>query len=109
MTRRRVDLARLGLGVAALASPRALLPSEADTRWSRVFTRILGARYVLQSTAGLVHRRPWVPQVDAGVDLVHAATMLGLAALSQSHRRVALTSAATAVFFAVADLAEDER
>ena len=106
---RPVDLARLGLGVVALAAPHAVLPAAADTRWTRGFTRILGARYVVQSSVGLLDQKPWVPAVDAGVDLVHAATMLGLAAVSPRHRSVALVSAGAAVAFAVVDVKEDGR
>ena len=106
---RPVDVLRLGLGSVAVAAPRRVLPPAADTRWTRGFTRILGGRYVVQSSAGLLEQRPWVPEVDATVDVVHALTMLGLAAVSPRHRRVALVSAAAAVAFAVLDLTEAER
>ena len=103
---RPVDLARLALGSAALLRPGLFL------RWGRAdddpvvrrAVRVLGGRYVVQSAAGLVLRRAWVPDVDAAVDLVHAATMLGLAAVAPDHRRLALLSAVIAVGFAGADL-----
>jgi hypothetical protein len=104
-----VDVLRLSVGVAALGAPGVLLPSAADTRWTRVFTRILGARYVVQSGFGLLERRAWVPAADATVDVVHAVSMLGLAAVSPRHRRVALVSAGCAVAFATLDLTEEER
>ena len=106
---RPVDVLRLGLGAAAVTAPSRLLPAAADTRWSRGFTRILGARYVVQSSFGLLEQRPWVPEVDAAIDVVHAATMVGLAGVSPRHRRVALASAAAAVAFAFLDLREDEK
>lgn len=106
---RPVDVLRLGLGAAALTAPSRLLPATADTRWSRGFTRILGARYVAQSSLGLLEQRPWVPEVDATIDVVHAVTMLGLAGLSPRHRRVALVSAGCALAFATLDLTEEER
>jgi hypothetical protein len=105
---RPVDVLRLSLGVAALGAPGVVLPAAANTPWTRGFTRILGARYVAQSAFGLAERRPWVPAADAAVDGVHALTMLGLAAVSPRHRRVALSSAAAALAFAYLDLQESE-
>ena len=106
---RPVDVLRLGLGVVALGAPSRVLAGAADTRWGRGFTRILGARYVVQSSLGLVDQKPWVSTTDATVDLVHALTMIGLAGVSPRHRRVALVSAGCAVGFAVLDLQEDGR
>ena len=106
---RPVDVLRLGLGVVALGAPSRVLPDAADTRWGRGFTRILGARYVVQSSLGLAEQKPWVATTDATIDLVHALTMIGLAGVSPRHRRIALVSAAAAVAFAVLDLQEDER
>ena len=106
---RPVDVLRLSLGTVALTAPGRVLPAAADTRWSRGFTRILGARYVVQSAFGLADRRRWVPATDAAIDLVHALTMVGLAGVSARHRRVALVSAGAAVVFAVLDLQEEER
>jgi hypothetical protein len=103
---RTVDLARLGLGVAALVAPDGLLsvstarPSGAE----RATVRVLGARYLLQAAGGMAVRRRWVHDVDAAVDLLHAATMVALAAVSAEHRRLALLSALTATAFAAADL-----
>ena len=65
--------------------------------------------YVVQSAFGLAERRPWVPAADAAVDVVHAVSMLGLAAVSPRHRRVALVSAGCALAFATLDLTEEER
>jgi hypothetical protein len=106
---RPVDVLRLSLGVGALGAPGVMLPAAADTPWTRGFTRILGARYVVQSAFGLAERRPWVPAADAAVDVVHAVSMLGLAAVSPRHRRVALVSAGCALAFATLDLTEEER
>ncbi len=90
-----------------MAAPDALLTiagSEAGTGPQRV-VRILGARYVAQSVAGLALHRPWVPKLDAAVDLVHAASMLGLALWFPEHRRAGLLSAAAAAGFSLSDLA----
>ena len=62
-----------------------------------------------KKSAGLLEQRPWVPEVDAAVDGVHALTMVGLSVVSARHRRVALVSAAAAVVFAALDLSEAER
>ena len=116
---RPVDVARLALGAAAVARPNLFLrlAQEHGGRMERVTVRILGARYILQSGAGLVlirpwarrWRRPWVRDADAAIDLVHAATMVALAAIAPTHRRLALLSAATALGFAAADLREKVR
>ena len=103
-TARPVDLARLGLGILALARPQWLLRGTAsrDGRWPRRVTRILGARYVVQSVAGSDRPRPVGAELDGAVDLVHAVTMVGFAAVFPDHRRLALTSGALALAFAVA-------
>jgi hypothetical protein len=103
---RPVDLARLALGTAALAGPGLFLrlgrsDDDGRARWT---IRVLGGRYVVQSAAGLWLRRSPVRDADAVVDLLHAATMLGLAALVPEYRRLALLSAGAACGFAVADL-----
>jgi hypothetical protein len=119
-TARPVDVARMGLGLLALTRPGLVLRlgTGPGGRGERVTVRVLGARYVLQSGSGLLlalpplGRRvrtwdhPWVRDVDAAVDLVHAGTMLALAAARPGHRRLALTSAAAATAFALADLQE---
>jgi hypothetical protein len=108
---RPVDLARLALGTVALARPQLLVRAtgSADGPWPRRVTRLLGARYVVQSTGGMVVRDRWVPEVDAAVDLAHALTTLGFAKIFPRHRRLALTSGAVAVAFGVADLTERVR
>jgi hypothetical protein len=111
MTPRPVDLARLAFGVWALARPTDALHlvGNDDGTGPRVATRILGARYVVQSAAGVgLHRRP-VPWLDGVVDLVHGVSMLGAAKVFPRHRRLALTSAAVAFGFAAADLREPIR
>lgn len=110
-TSRRVDVARFGLGVLALARPEWLVrgTGSADGTWPRRVTRILGARYVVQSTAGVVVADRWVPAADAAVDVVHAVTMLGFARLFPDHRRLALTSGVVATGFAAADLGSHVR
>jgi hypothetical protein len=71
--------------------------------------RILGGRYLVQSGAGLLDRRPWLPEVDGLIDLTHAASMIAAATLWPQHRHLALLSAATATGFAALDLTEQVR
>jgi hypothetical protein len=105
---RRVDVARLAAGAVALARPQLLIrmTGSADGTWPRRVTRLLGARYVVQSGGGALLGRPWVPEVDGAVDVLHALSMVGFAALSPGHRRRALSSGLVAIGFAVADLRE---
>jgi hypothetical protein len=106
-----VDVARLALGTVALARPQALLrlTRSADGTWPRRVTRLLGARYVVQSAGGLLVHDRWVPEVDAAVDLAHALSTLAFARAFPDHRRLALTSGTIAVGFALADLTERAR
>jgi len=120
---RPVDVARLGFGTVALISPELLLrlSKGSDGRGERVTVRILGARYVAQSGAGLIltqprkrpsgrtRGRPWIRDADVAIDLIHATTMVALAAFAPRHRRLALLSAATALGFAATDLREQIR
>lgn len=99
---RPADRARLALGGWCLARPRSLTGPPP-------VVRVLGARYVVQALGGTWVHRAWVPGVDAAVDLVHAGSMLGAAAVWPRHRRAALTSAALAAGFAVADLSSARR
>ncbi|HEX5087589.1 MAG TPA: hypothetical protein VFV89_07265 [Nocardioides sp.] len=111
MTPRPVDLARLGVGAWALARPLDVLHlvGNDDGTGPRLATRVLGARYVAQSAAGLLLRRRRLPWLDGAVDVAHAASMLGVALTFPGHRRLALTSGAVALGFAAADLREPLR
>jgi hypothetical protein len=111
MTPRPVDLARLALGVWALARPLDVLHlvGTDDSTGPRRAARVLGARYVVQSAGGLIVERRRLSWVDSAVEIVHAASMLGAAAVFPSHRRLALTSGAVALVLAVADLSERVR
>jgi len=111
------DLARLTLGGLCLTRPELPLrwlrrgtrrPGPPGGRGTRTVVRVLGARYLVQAVGGPWLHRSWVPAVDAAVDLTHAASMVGLAAVAPGHRRIALASAAAATAFAVADLTHPE-
>ena len=112
---RTVDAARLGLGLALLVRPDLPQDALATRTWgqgsglitdsvARRVIQALGARYVVQGLAGAILRWRWVPAADATVDLVHAASMLAVAHVVPEHRRLATTSAAAALLFAIADL-----
>lgn len=108
---RPVDAARLALGGVALIRPQWLLgvTGSDDGIWPRRVTRILGARYVVQSGLSITLGTPWTSKVDGAIDLVHAASTVGLAARFPRHRRLAIVSGALALGFAVADLREKAR
>ena len=93
------DVARLALGLLALVRPGVPvgLTGSRDGVGVRRTVRILGVRYVVQSLGGRWLHQSWVPQADAAVDLVHAASMLRLARALPRHRRLALVSATLAV------------
>jgi hypothetical protein len=103
---RGTDVLRLALGAAALVGPGTLLRAcgAVDGVGDRRVVRVLGARYVAQAAVGIGRPGRWVRTADVVVDLVHAASMVGLAALDPPHRRAALVSAAAATGFALADL-----
>lgn len=88
-------------------------------RRSSTLERVLGARNVLQGGASvlamfglpgvpgvpaLVVRAEVVHGVGAGVDVLHAVSMLGLAAAAARHRRFALRSALGAAVLALGEL-----
>jgi len=105
-TPRSVDLARIAVGTVLLSTPGLpgrLTRTPTGPR-TRLVSRLLGARYVVQGGAGAVVRDPLLPWVDAGVDALHAASMLAVVGLDRSHRRLALTSAAFALACAWGDL-----
>jgi hypothetical protein len=103
---RGVDLARLSVGAVLLVRPGlpGRLTRTTTGPRARLASRLLGVRYVLQGGAGGLVRHPLLPRVDAAVDGLHAASMLAVVGLDQSHRRLALASAAFALGCAWADL-----
>ena len=107
---RAVDLARLTVGALALARPQTLLklsPGDDSAATGRV-VGVRGARTGAHPAGGALPRRPWVPADAAGVDVVHAASMAGIATLAPSHRRLALTSLVAALTFAAVDLRDHQ-
>ena len=103
---RAVDVARLSIGVLALARPDDVLRLSRgeNSDGVRRVVRVLGARYLIQAVGGSALHRGWVPALDAGVDVVHAMSMTGVALWTPKHRRLAYFSAIAALCFAAADL-----
>ena len=72
-------------------------PSEVD----EVALRVLGARHVATGTTQVLCPRRF-QRVEIAIDLIHASSMVALAALDPSRRRPALVTAAVAVAGAAA-------
>ena len=100
-----LGVVRGGYGALQLAAPalvsERLQGRPLDTR-GRAIARILGARQLAQAVAS--GREPGYPVLALGVevDLLHALSMLGLAAASPARRRAALTDTLIAASFAAA-------
>ncbi|MEO7058412.1 MAG: hypothetical protein ABI083_01700 [Lapillicoccus sp.] len=102
------------LGVSGIAWGTALLTAgppiwsylddRAPTEVDRVALRFLGARHVATGiTQVFVPAR--FQRLEIGIDLIHAATMVGLAAVDPPRRRPALVTAAVALAGALAGMA----
>ena len=98
---------RFAYGTALLVLPSQSLaratgaPVDRRAAW---VARVLGARELAQ--AELTRHRPTreVLLAGAGVDTLHAASMVGLAAADRERRRLALHNATSAVLFALGSL-----
>ncbi len=123
-----LTLARAGYGVALVVAPGALIrltgkpgqvtggagqPGEANARaeaaraWTRGVARVLGMRHLAQ--AGLTAAAQWADPgspgsfgAGAAVDLVHAASMMGLGAIDRRVRRTTFADAAVETLLAAA-------
>lgn len=98
-----LTLARVATGAVLLAAPGTVLRSAArgrSDRPARIVTRVLGARHLVQAALTGLRPAPAALGIGAGVDALHAATALGLAAVDPSRRRDALANAVTALAFA---------
>lgn len=93
-------------GLLELCSPDTVsgmaLGKKPDKRL-RVTIRILGARHIAQA-ALTVATRGRIHGAGGAVDLIHAASMLGLAAVDERRRRAAVVNAAIATLFAAGEL-----
>lgn len=106
-----LQLARTVWGITELVGPDALVRlgagRDADV-CERKAVRVLGARDVLQAQF-TTRRGEGAHRAGACVDVLHAASMVAIAARSPRHKRLALTSAAIAFGFALAERAAARR
>lgn len=96
---RVLDAVRFVLGAVALLRPRRVAawwgadPDSGATVWA---VRVLGARHLVQAVTSTVHPTRGARVLGSIVDLVHAASMLGVAVVSSRLRRPAMTGASIA-------------
>ena len=107
----RLRMARLAVGAVEMLAPEQLVspvlgrkPDEEEL----LMCQILGARHVVQ---GLFPR--WLPAgrfaTGPGLDVMHAASMWGVAAASERWRRLALANMAEALVFATVAIGSRRR
>jgi len=97
--------ARGAYGAALLCAPGPLTSAAAGRPAStgvRATARVLGARQLLQAAVTGAGASPAVLALGAATDLVHAASMLGLALAGRRWRRAALLDAVLATALAAA-------
>lgn len=99
--------ARLLWGGLLLAAPGLALEAltgRPATRSQERLLRVLGARHLVQGGLDLARPTPGLLRAGAAVDVLHAATCAGAAALSAEWRRAALVDGSGAVAFAAGGL-----
>ena len=93
-----LQLARAGYGAAQLAARQ-----PAPGGFARPVTVLLGARSLAQAAlCATLPNRTAALRAGVGVDLLHAASMAGVAVVSRRHRRAALGQVGAALAFAAA-------
>jgi hypothetical protein len=101
--RRAISWLLLGWGVALFAAPARM--AEAMLGGAPVpptpVMRALGARSAVQQAVLLLHPSRGLGRLGAGVDVVHALSMVAAAVLWPDYRRAALTSGGVAIGSAV--------
>ncbi len=100
---RLVASVRVGWGAVLLVAPRPVLAGVHHVRVDRaslVVARVLGARQVAQGVVTVARPDPTVAGLGVVVDVLHAASMVGLAAVDRGRARGALTEAAVAATWA---------
>jgi hypothetical protein len=94
---RLIGALNLALGVVLLARPERVARGVASSvPPGRGWVRLLGARYVAQGAVQASMPKAEVLELSVVVDALHAASMLGMAAIRAEYRRPALLSAAVA-------------
>ena len=104
---RTAALVGAGAGLVLLVRPEEALARLAPEypRERRWVVRVLGARLLVQHAAVLAAPRPPVLRASAGVDLLHAATMLPLLGSPRYGRAARVSGAAAAACGVAASLA----
>ena len=86
--------ARAGYGVALVIAPGTVIylaTGHVPSRRTRRVAQVLGARHLVQAGISAFAPAPGVLAAGAGVDSLHAASMLVLAMFGRGTRRAALT------------------
>ncbi|MET9021036.1 hypothetical protein ABZV93_13710 [Actinopolymorpha sp. NPDC004070] len=102
-----LSAARFAYGMAEATVPDAMALRLADRRLDRherLAARVLGIRHTVQAGAATALASPAAYRLGAGVDALHALSMVGLAAVDRRRRRLALTETAIASAMALAGL-----
>jgi hypothetical protein len=117
-----ITLVRAGYGVALVVAPQVLIQLTGDPGTGQPagvsrarpggracgVARVLGARHLIQAGLTAVALRAAEPDpslplgLGAAVDVLHATTMVGLAAVDRGARRVALADTGVEMALAVA-------
>jgi hypothetical protein len=107
---RLIGVANTALGAVLLSQPRAVADAAAGgVPPGPGWVRLLGARYLVQGAAQASLPRAELLELSVVVDALHAASMVGLAALRAEYRRPALISAAVATGSAAVTWAQARR
>jgi hypothetical protein len=102
---RAAALLRGAYGVALCCAPGPIVTvvgGSAATSRERVVARVLGARHVAQAAVTLARPTPVILALGSAADVLHAASMIGLAALDRPRWRLGCTDALIAAAFAAA-------
>lgn len=103
MAVRRIELARAAWGASLLFAPRWTLESVhriAVDRKSLLIARVLGARQLTQAVLSGVDPTPEILAMGVWVDLTHATSALGLAAMDRDRAAAGITDTAVAAAWA---------
>ena len=102
------------LGVAGIAWGSAILTAgssiwrrldgQGPSQGDQIALRFLGARHVATGTIQVLFPGR-LQRLEIGIDVIHAATMVGVGALDPPRRRPALVTAAVALASAAAEMA----
>ncbi len=101
-----VPLVRAGYGAALMVAPGPMVrvcTGRSPSRATRRTTQVVGLRHLIQAAITLWAPAPEVIAFGVLVDLTHAASMVGFAAVNRPMARAELTDALTATTLAVTE------